>query len=68
MRKERTIVERGRGLGIQGANSIRNFFPSTDAALESVVRVRLVSVASSSRLSEARLVCIFLAIEDLVRF
>ena len=48
-------------------NSILNFFPSTDAALERVVRVRLVSVASSRRLSAARLVCILLAIEDFVK-
>jgi len=43
---------------IQGVNSIRNFLPSTDAALERVVKVRLVSVASSRRLSAARLVYI----------
>ena len=40
---------------IQGVNSIRNFFPSTDVAPERVVRVRLVSVASSRRFSAARL-------------
>ena len=41
------------------ASSIRRFLPSALAALLSVVSVRLVSVSSSSRLSAARLVCIF---------
>ena len=51
--------EHGEWIEIQGVNSIRNFFPGTDAALESVVSIRLVSVASSRRFSVARMVCIF---------